>query len=219
MQPLTCPPVSLRELMGGGTLRLFHLVLGALTVKETDAVNKAFGVTVTNLCEFHLTTAQSVTLDTFYQKKKSPQQLALRHWLFLLSFLIKWQHFIQELSSLYLSQISPNKREHCSVPSLSWNPLMLLLIQRIQCCFPLNRQRTEVLPERAHNYSSCCTHVTVTLPWSLQDWSVPLVWKRPARPARPVCPDSTWPCHWGKTDRHEGRTQTQREVTPWDRLS
>lgn len=60
MQPLTHPPLLLRELMGGRTLRLFHLVLGALTVKEIDAVNKVFGIIVTNLCEFDLTTA-----DTF----------------------------------------------------------------------------------------------------------------------------------------------------------
>lgn len=31
--------------------------------------------------------------------------------------------------------------------------------------------------------------------------------------------DSTWPNHWGKTDCHKGGTQTQRDVTPWDRLS
>ena len=32
-------------------------------------------------------------------------------------------------------------------------------------------------------------------------------------------PRLTWPHHWGKTDCHKGRTQTQREVTAWDRLS
>lgn len=49
MQPLTHALILLRELMGGRTLRLCHLVLGALTAKETDAVNKVFGVVVSNL--------------------------------------------------------------------------------------------------------------------------------------------------------------------------
>lgn len=36
---------------------MFHLVLGALTVKAIGALNKLFGVIATNLCEFDLTTA------------------------------------------------------------------------------------------------------------------------------------------------------------------
>lgn len=36
-------------------------------------------------------------------------------------------------------------------------PINASLIQRTQCCFPLNRQRTEVLQERAHSFSSCYT--------------------------------------------------------------
>lgn len=63
MQPLTHQPLLLRELMAGRTVRLFHLVLGALTVKETDAVNNVLRVTVTKLCEPDLKTAQSMTLD------------------------------------------------------------------------------------------------------------------------------------------------------------
>lgn len=79
MQPLTHPPILLRELMGGRTLRFCHLVLGASTVIEIDAVNKGLSLIESNLCEFDPATAQSRILEAFHYNKKSPQQLALRY--------------------------------------------------------------------------------------------------------------------------------------------
>lgn len=97
MQPLTPQPLLLRELMGGRTLRLFHLVLGELTVKKTDGVNKVFEVTVTNLWEFDLTAAQSVTLDSFYYHNTTTTTksttVGCKTWSFLSPFFLSLSSF------------------------------------------------------------------------------------------------------------------------------